>query len=51
MDATGWDWFQVRTFLEQRAPDHGIAVVCKKIDPPKKKKDTTRESKTTATLI
>jgi hypothetical protein len=31
-DATGWDWFQVRTMLEQRAPDYGVAVIVKKVE-------------------
>jgi hypothetical protein len=25
-DSTGWDWFQVRTMLEQRAGDCGVTV-------------------------
>ncbi len=31
-DSTGWDWFQVRTMLEQRAPDYGVAVVVRKAE-------------------
>jgi hypothetical protein len=31
-DSSAWDWFQVRTMLEQRSPECGVAVVVRKVE-------------------
>lgn len=31
-DSTGWDWFQVRTMLEQRAADYGLMIRVEKVE-------------------
>ena len=31
-DSTGWDWFQVRTMLEQRCDEYGVTVIVEKCE-------------------